>query len=247
MQPFFSRLGGKNKLKKHLISLFPEHAIYVEPFIGAGSIFLYKKEAEINVINDLDKDIYHLWVDTRDVKPEIITDFDLSADRNKFENFKVKTFKNKNKRLYRNLYLSSCSFSSNRRNYFDGKKLLIKYKKNITKYQDKLKNTIILNLPFEKVIKKYDSVSTFFYLDPPYHYSKKVRHYKHQTVNPYDVLNVCKKIKGKFLLSYNDTPKIREIFKDFYISETAKIRYSILNKGKLHYVTELLISNYKLN
>ncbi len=32
--------------------------IYVEPFIGAGSIFFYKDPSEFEIINDLDKQPY---------------------------------------------------------------------------------------------------------------------------------------------------------------------------------------------
>jgi site-specific DNA-adenine methylase len=39
-------------------------------------------------------------------------------------------------------------------------------KTDFTPYKERLKNTIILNNSFEKVIKKFDSENTFFYLDP---------------------------------------------------------------------------------
>ena len=35
----FGRVGGKTKLRKLIVSKFPEHKIYIEPFIGGGSIF----------------------------------------------------------------------------------------------------------------------------------------------------------------------------------------------------------------
>ena len=53
----------------------------------------------------------------------------------------------------------------------------------------------------------------FFYLDPPYEESKDYPN----AVNPIDVYNAVKKIKGKFMLSYNDSPLIRNIFKNYNI------------------------------
>ena len=51
------RVGGKSKLKKKIISIMPQHKVYVEPFIGGGSVFFAKEPAELNIINDKDKDI----------------------------------------------------------------------------------------------------------------------------------------------------------------------------------------------
>lgn len=52
-------------------------------------------------------------------------------------------------------------------------------------------------------------------------------------------------LKGKFILSLNDTPEVRETFREFQI-EGVKTRYSISgrSKGKQE-AAELLISNFK--
>jgi DNA adenine methylase len=51
-------------------------------------------------------------------------------------------------------------------------------------------------------------------------------------------------IKGKFLMSINDKPDIRQIFKDFYIEEV-QTTYLTAGANKKKRVTELLISNYR--
>lgn len=53
---------------------------------------------------------------------------------------------------------------------------------------------------------------------------------------------LLKAIEGKFLLSINDKPEIRELFKSFEI-ETAEVTYSC-SKGSRSKVGELLIKNY---
>jgi site-specific DNA-adenine methylase len=45
MQPIIGRMGGKSRIRKQIINYFIEgyeDMTYVEPFIGGGSIFLYK-------------------------------------------------------------------------------------------------------------------------------------------------------------------------------------------------------------
>jgi len=65
------------------------------------------------------------------------------------------------------------------------------------------------------IIKKYDSPDTLFYLDPPY--SKSETDYAVGGVNPQDVYNSLQNIKGKFILTINDSNEIIDLFKDFNI------------------------------
>lgn len=53
--------------------------------------------------------------------------------------------------------------------------------------------------------------------------------------------DILKNIKGRFMLSINDTPFIRETFKSFKIGEV-KTRYTI-EKNNDKVVTELIIAN----
>ncbi len=57
---------------------------------------------------------------------------------------------------------------------------------------------------------------------------------------------VLREIKGKFILSYDDTPSIRELYKDFNIQITKPVRYSTNNteNASLVYKNELLITNF---
>jgi len=51
------------------------------------------------------------------------------------------------------------------------------------------------------------------------------------------------KIQGKFIMSINDVPEIRELFKGFHIEEAAT-SYSAAGAHRKKQVTELLIMNY---
>jgi DNA adenine methylase len=59
-----------------------------------------------------------------------------------------------------------------------------------------------------------------------------------------DLVDILKSIKGKFLLTINDTPEVRELFGCFQVKEV-ELKYSVTRslKGRGKKRTELLISN----
>merc|ERR1712146_120100 len=80
---YFTRMGGKSKLRKDIVSSFPpidKYDVFVEPFIGSGQVMLeilpkiYQTKKV--VINDKNKDIYHMWEDLRSIKTNEVKTFD---------------------------------------------------------------------------------------------------------------------------------------------------------------------------
>lgn len=56
------RLGNKSKIAKNIIFHFPEHEIYIEPFFGAGGLFFNKHKVQYNILNDIDSDVFNLFM-----------------------------------------------------------------------------------------------------------------------------------------------------------------------------------------
>ena len=109
---------------------------------------------------------------------------------------------------------------------------------------DRLANTIIENKDFEALIIQYDRPDAFFYCDPPYfetegHYA--VVFTKEDHIRLRDTL---KKIRRKFLLSYNDCEFIRELYKDYYIESVTRLNNMALRYDNEAEFPEILVSNY---
>lgn len=237
MKPPFGRLGGKRLLALRIIEMFPDnYDTFVEPFLGAGNIFFrLKPHPDIKeVINDKDNDVIKIMKLLKDRGDWVDNNIEKKISRKHFDKIK-----NKNDALS-TLEKFKMSFFSNARTFNPTKegKLI---KTDFSKYKDRLKNTVILNQNFATVIKKYDSPNTFFYLDPPYE-SEEQLDYK-DYVRPEEVYDAIKDIKGKFLLSYNDSSNIRNIFKKYNIT-TIRTIYQRTQNIKKRIVKELLIKNY---
>ena len=109
--------------------------------------------------------------------------------------------------------------------------------------KERLSNTYVENLHFEKIIDKYDREESLFFCDPPYF---ETAGYDHAFTEEDHILlrDKLSNIKGKFLLTINDHEKVREWYKGFNIEEV-DVNYSISKEksGRGKY-KELIITNY---
>lgn len=243
LKPIIGRFGGKTKLKKRIVDDYfikdYQDMTYVEPFVGGGSIFFYKEKSKKEVINDLDKDVIIVY---RGVKKYDANDIENAINgaytKSEFDRIKASTPNTEFKKFIRDFILYKTSYYLAGKT-FGGDRTV---NKNMDGYKERLKDVTILNEDYKNVIKKYDSINTFFYLDPPYEKSDGL--YKNEDSTIDEIYNILKDIKGKFLLSYNLSKRAQELFKNYKIYKI-KTKYETNRfNNKPTSVTELLISNY---
>jgi DNA adenine methylase len=109
-----------------------------------------------------------------------------------------------------------------------------KYRCKVLIFMDKLRHpeyrahlekiTFVESMDFQEVVEKYDSPTTYFYMDPPYfstenYYSNHI--FSRETHER--LANTLKKIKGKFSLSYYDFPQLSKWFPELPMGNNNQI------------------------
>ncbi len=251
--------GGKRNLAKRICAIIDadSHTVYAEPFVGMGGIFLRRtKQPRAEFINDAGRDVYNLFrilqehyvafldllrfqlttqanfIRLVDVDPETLTDLQRAA---------------------RFLYLQRVAFGGkiSGRNFGlspdrPGRFNLTTIEPDLEALHERLSGVTVMCVDYSDFIRRIDRKGAFFYLDPPYwgcedDYGKAV-------FERADFERMAKQlagIKGKFLMSINDVPEIRETFAGFRIAEVTT-SYSVGKandaRGKR---AEMLIGNFE--
>lgn len=92
----------------------------------------------------------------------------------------------------------------------------------------RLANTVIENQDFEVLIKHYDRPDSFFYCDPPYYTSEYVYDCGFTWEDHLRLKKALSECKGKWLISYNDCPEIREIYHEYCLFGFTRIHSMVV-------------------
>lgn len=248
-----SYIGGKNRLAKQIIEIFPKHTTYVEAFAGGAQVFFQKEPSKVEVLNDLDGEIVNFYRICQNHHEELLRYFRFSlVSRKSFELHKMTDPRTLTdiQRAARYLYILKGSFASLvvRPSYhfhvvqppgFNLERL-----PDIIEHAHKrLERVQIECLPYKDILEKYDRPETLFYLDPPY-WGRKLYRYNFEESDFQALEEQLRKIKGKFILSLNDVPEVRSLFRNFHI-KNVELHYTSQKKAGERY-KEVLITNYKI-
>ena len=254
MNSFMSWIGGKKALRDEIISRFPtDYKRYIEVFGGGGWVLFHKNPGnDFEVYNDRNPNLANLYRCVRDHPDELISELTYALNSRTDFDYIRKIMKTPTeipdvKRAAYFYQLIRYSYASGLDSYASQPHSMWNNFPLITNACARLQKVVIENKDFEKLIDQYDRPESFFYCDPPYFetedYYEDVGFTKADHIRLADRLS---SIEGKYLLSYNDCPEIREL----YESRGARIEsISRLSNIAQRYEAgkqydELIISNY---
>jgi DNA adenine methylase len=237
-------LGEKSKFSSFIIPHIPtDISTYLEPFGGAMGIFFNLNLNNFTntkfIYNDINYLNFNLFTqlknngdilisEIKDKKIELC-DYLISLDD-------INTIENRIKLAIDWLIVLTCSSPYEiGKNSWRGSNEFDIFKIKWLHYKNKLKRIdSISNMDYKDIISKYDSESTFFYIDPPY--KGKESYYINHNFNEeshIELSETLNNIKGRFLLSYYYFDGIEDLYKRF----TFYSKKTIMG-------TEYLIKNY---
>jgi DNA adenine methylase len=194
--------GSKGTFASKILEHFPEGyqtMNYIEPFCGSAALLFHKERSDVEIINDLDKNIYSL--------------FKVLIDNSKFDEFKykcdlsiyseqlfkeyLKSLKNDDlslvERAYKYFYCNRVAynglggFSSSavvRRKMSKSASDFLSAIDGLPEVHNRLSGVIIHNTDALELIQKWDKPNTFMYCDSPYALeTRSSGGYKHDMTN----------------------------------------------------------------
>jgi DNA adenine methylase len=187
VRPVLRYHGGKWKLADWIISHFPKHRVYVEPFGGGGSVLIRKDRSYAEVYNDMWDAVVNVFYCMRDpakaeqlkrileLTPFSRTEFDSAFKRRPEGLGDVECARLTILRSYAGFgsastngeYATGFRCNSNRSGTTPAHDW-VNYPSQIRHFVARLQGVVIENRQASDVIQQHDGPETLFYVDPPY-------------------------------------------------------------------------------
>lgn len=224
--PLIRYHGGKFRLSGWIISHFPNHETYVEPFGGGASVLLQKVPSRMEIYNDLDGEVVNFFEVLRDqqLAEKLAEQIEFTPyAREEFLNARAET--NDKVELARRLVVraqmgfgSAGATKGNTGFRLDtargGSDIVTIWQRQpeiILQAAARLKKVLIENRDAIKVIQDHDREDTLFFVDPPYVLDTRNmggKAYRHEMTNTdhEQLISVLKDCKGKVILCGYEHP-----------------------------------------
>lgn len=256
MKPIIPWMGGKARLAKDLTPFFPTDpaTCYVEMFAGGAAMLFHREPSRAEVINDLNHDLTTLYRVVKHHLDEFMKAFRWSlSSREEFHRQLKQPPETLTdiQRAARFFYLQKLAFGGKVCGQTFGtattgapKLNLLRLEEDLSEAHLRLSSVFIENLPWQKCIERYDRTHTFFYADPPYWqtagYGEPFAFEEYEALAKW--ANQC---QGKMVISINDHPDMRELFKGMPMTSVT-IGYTVGGNGtSKRKFNELIIRNFE--
>ncbi len=258
----FKWVGGKSRLRKHIIALLPPHTCYVEPFAGAAWVLFGKPHSDVEVLNDVDQELITFFRVVREKPEELIASFELElvsrAEFDRLANLESSKLTDV-ERAHRFYYLIMAGwggeldyprFQTSIKDGGGGNRLIGALKTlrdRIKPVHERLSTVIIENLDWRVCIDRYDREGTVLYVDPPY--PGNGVNYAHNMRNWNDHWELAQRLsttRCKWILSSYDSPQTRDLYSQHHILPVESFSGMHVDKDsrKRFLNKEVLITNF---
>ena len=254
-------IGGKYFLRSWLCQHIPAHRLYCEPFCGGAKLFFAKEPSTISVLNDSDNMLVNLYrcIQNSEKRQRLINLLNETPyARSVFQAWKYgeETILDDIEKAARYFYLCKASFAGDvERGGFGipskgtGRNPVTSFRNAIDNLEDvaqRLRHACIESLDYADCIRRYDSMETLFYCDPPYFGSE---HYYGQDFTQEDHLRLSELLhdaKGKVMVSHYANGLYEELYQGWQRFEYSSFKGSHKSEGEKKPKTqECLFTNFK--
>lgn len=244
-----------------IAGLLPSHKIYVEVFGGAASVLLAKPPSEIEVYNDRNGWLVNFFETVRNSPVQFLEKCRwLHYSRQLYYEWRDQLEEDietvgldRVEAAVRTAYTISSAFVGDptkgwrfdRSGAHGGSASWTNIAGRVAYLSQRLRSVNIDHLDFRKCIRNWDSAGTLFFLDPPYLSTVSKGYYSFIEQDHKDLAQLLAGIHGKFIMTYDDTPEIREFYKRFSLLPFRTSHNSVKVKmgQKRHAFRQILIFN----
>lgn len=251
--PLVPWIGGKRRLAKTILPMFPEHQCYVEPFCGAAALFFMKDPAKVEVLNDINGDLVSLYRVIQHHPEELIRQFKYAlSSRQVFDWLKEQPTEPLTdiQRAARFYYLQKLGFGGKVAGRTFGTATTSPPRMSFTRIEEdlslahlRLQRVYVEHLAWDACVARYDRPHTLFYCDPPY-WSTEGYGVDFPFDNYTRMADLARSIAGRMIISVNDIPEMRQVFAGLDM-QRVEIPYTVggTNRPK-EKAGELIIRNF---
>lgn len=234
--------GGKTSMLPNILPIIPKHDIYTEVFFGGGAVYWAKQPAKNETINDRLDYVINFYTQLKTNFSQLSKLIQASLVSRSMHNKALLILRNGTMfseldRAWAFWYCSNFSYGNKiggGLKYSNEQSMVVprvmESKKNdFTKnLVERIENTVIENKDALVVLDSRNHKDAFHFIDPPYP-GADMGHYKGYTFSDLEnLLNVCEKLKGKFILCNYQSELLDEyVLKNKWISTMHTFR----NKG----------------
>ncbi|WNY26162.1 DNA adenine methylase [Methanolapillus millepedarum] len=262
-------IGGKSSHLDFIFSNFPsEHLHFIDVFGGSGAVLLNKQPSQIETYNDINENLVSYFRMMRDRPDELSRRIQLTPySRREFENC-IRILKNPsspeiekarafftvaNQSFHQNVScLGTGSWKVCINDVAGGTSSAVsKYHskiKMLPAVSDRLKNVQIECADFRKIIKRYDSETSFFYVDPPYPHESRAKRdlyeFEMNREQHIELLDMLNSMEGGALVSTYQNDLYDSELKNWIKIIGQEKRLPSSSKGRKE--SEILFRNYDI-